>query len=241
MRFDPPLIPARLIRRYKRFLADVVLESGETITVHTPNTGSMQGCAEPGMRVWLRDTAGEKTAAKRKYRYSWDASETAQGVVVGVNTLFANRLVEEAIEEGIIESLSAYTGLRREVRYGEKSRVDLLLEEGMRRCYVEVKNVTAVAAPGVAIFPDAVTTRGRRHLVELAAQVDRGHRAVMLFCIPRADVTIFQPAWAIDDDYARTLCEVAEQGVEIYAYKGDTTPSQSRLVAPVDVDLTPLE
>ncbi len=242
MQFNPPLIPARLLRRYKRFLADVEFPDGTHATVHTPNTGSMRGCAEPGMRIWLRDATAGQEGSGRKYRYSWDVSETAGGVLVGVNTLLANRLVEEAIDAGVITELGGYRQRRREVPCGDpdarpRSRIDLLLEDEAGRCFVEVKNVTAMAPDGCAIFPDAATARGRRHLHELAAQAAQGHRAVMLFCVPRSDAAGFAPAWDIDPAYAETLHAVAQQGVEIYAYKGETTPRGSQLTAPLPVDL----
>lgn len=221
MQFTEPLIAATLLRRYKRFLADVKLETGEIITVHTANTGSMLGCAEPGSRVWLSRSAG----TTRKYPYSWEITETAAGVLVGINTALPNTLVGDAIRDGVMEELQGYAVLRTEVPYGvERSRVDILLErEGAPACYVEVKNVTA-AVDGVAIFPDAVSTRGAKHLRELAVMVGQGQRAVLCFCVQRNDVSAVRPADEIDPVYGSTLREAAGRGVELIAYQADVTP-----------------
>ncbi len=214
MRFDRPLIEGVLLRRYKRFLADVRLIDGRVVTAHTPNTGSMLGCAEPGLRVWLRDTGNPR----RKYPYSWELVESRSGVLVGINTALANRLVREAIEDGTVEALQGYARIRAEQRYGtEGSRIDLLLEDGPGgRCYVEVKNVTLVA-DGVALFPDAVSLRATRHLRELARMAE-GARAVVFFCVQRNDARALRPAAHIDPEYARTLCTVTRQGVEALVY-----------------------
>jgi sugar fermentation stimulation protein A len=217
MRFDTPLIPATLIRRYKRFLADVQLDDGQALTVHTPNTGSMLGCAEPGMRVWLRDSGNDK----RKYRFSWDISQQADGTLTGVNTALSNRLVQEAIETGVVSELQGYATIQKEQRYGsQNSRIDLFLSghDSAPDCYVEIKNVTAVTEPGVAKFPDAVTTRGRRHLEELAWAVQQGFRGVLVYCVQRDDIQHVRSADEIDLDYGRTLREVVKQGVEVLAY-----------------------
>jgi sugar fermentation stimulation protein A len=215
MRFEQPLIEGVLLRRYKRFLADVRLCDGRTVTAHTPNTGSMLGCAEPGLRVWLRDAGNPR----RKYPYSWELVELRCGVLVGINTTLANRLVREAIEDGSVRALQGYGRIRPEQRYGlEGSRIDLLLEDGPRgRCYVEVKNVTLVE-DRIALFPDAVSLRGTRHLRELARMVAEGARAVVLFCVQRADARAMRPAAHIDPEYAQTLCAVMEAGVEALAY-----------------------
>ena len=196
MYISPPLIPATLVKRYKRFLADVTLQNGVHLTVHTPNTGSMLGLAEPGMQVWLRDTH----STTRKYRYSWEMSEPESGNYVGVHTGLVNKLVCEAINDGTIKELQGYDKIVQEVRYGvENSRIDLLLRQNDRSdCYVEIKNVTAKDKQGYALFPDAVTTRGQKHLRELIKVVEAGQRAVLLFCVQRADVDAFRPADEID-------------------------------------------
>ncbi len=232
MRFDSPLIEATLLRRYKRFLADVRLPDGRELTAHTPNTGSMLGCAEPGSRIWIRDTG----IPARKYPWSWEISETAAGVKVGINTLLSNRLVEEGIVSGVVTELSGYEHVRREVRYGmERSRVDLLLEGcGVADCYVEVKNVTA-AEEGIAFFPDAPTARGVKHLRELAEMVGEGYRAALLFCVQRGDVHALRPADHIDPEYGRALRAVAVQGVEIFAYRARVFPEGIWLDVPLPV------
>lgn len=234
MRFPEPLVEGRLQRRYKRFLVDVCLESGESITAHCPNTGSMLGCVKPGARVWL--SRSENPA--RKYPMTWELIEVGGGTLVGINTGRTNRLVGEAVEARIVAELQGYGSIRREVRYGaEKSRIDLLLERSDRsgRCYVEVKNVTAAVHDGIAVFPDAVTARGARHLRELARMVDRGHRAVVFFCVQRSDVREVRPAGAIDPDYARTLREALGCGVEAMAYGAEVTSEGIWLRHPLPV------
>lgn len=223
MQIDPPLFPATLLKRYKRFLADVRLQDGSELTVHTPNTGSMLGCADAGMRIWLRDTQNPK----RKYLYSWEMSENAAGVKIGVNTGISNQLVSEAIESGLIDALQQYTRIQTEVPYGqERSRIDLLLSNEHEQCYVEIKNVTAADDKGLAIFPDAVTQRGTKHLRELRAMVQEGHRAVIFFSIQREDVTAFRPAIEIDPVYAETLAEVMAAGVEAMAWQARVSPKE---------------
>lgn len=219
MRFSRPLIAGTLLRRYQRFLADVRLDDGREITAHTPNTGSMLGCCRPGSRVWLRDT-GNFT---RKYPLSWELVEAEPNVLVGIDTGRANALVREAVETGVVKELQGYAGIRQEVRYGEEnSRIDLLLEQGERRCYVEVKNVTLVEGRA-ALFPDAVTQRGAKHLRELAAMVRQGQRAAIFFCVQRGDARELRPADRIDPQYGRTLREVLAAGVEALAYRADVS------------------
>ncbi len=221
MRFPERLVEGVLLRRYQRFLADIRLADGSTITAHTPNTGSMLGCSEPGCRVWVRDSGNPA----RKYPWSWEISETREGVLVGINTLLSNRLVEEGIRNGAIPQLAGYRSIRREVRYGSgRSRIDLLLQGGTHRpdCYVEIKNVTA-AEGEVAFFPDAPTARGVKHLHELAGMVRQGSRAVLFFCIQRGDVRAVRPASHIDGNYAQTLRRVAAEGVEVLAYRADVS------------------
>lgn len=224
MKFATPLIQGTLLKRYKRFLADVALPNGDIVTTHCPNTGSMLGCAEPGYRVWLRDAANPL----RKCRYTWELVEVTQGTMVGINTGLSNRLVQEAIERGLIGSLHGYDEIRREVRFGvENSRVDLLLERrrGKTRCYVEVKNVTTVVQDGSALFPDAVTTRGTKHLRELMVMVSAGHRGVVCFCVQRSDAVELRPADAIDPIYGKTLRLAVAHGVEAIAYRAHVTPT----------------
>ncbi len=220
MRFAARLVEGRLVRRYKRFLADVELAAGGTITAACPNTGSMMGCCEPGSRVWL----SESDSPTRKYRHTWEIVESA-GVKVGINTGLPNRLVREAVEQGVIGELAGYASIRPEVAFGEeRSRIDLLLEDAARpACYVEVKNVTAAVTGRVALFPDAVSERGAKHLRELMRLRARGLRAVLVFCVQRGDVDEVRPADAIDPAYGRTLREAIAAGVEVAAWRAAVT------------------
>lgn len=222
MRFDQSLLPGVLLRRYKRFLADVQLADGSVLTAHTPNTGSMLGCSDPGSRVWLRDSGNPL----RKYRYSWELVENQRQVLVGINTGIVNRLVHEAIETGVVEELQGYRAIRQEVRYGsERSRIDLLLEDaGRPACYVEIKNVTAVDDTGCAMFPDAVSSRGSKHLRELMQVVAAGGRGVIFFCVQRGDALRVRPADEIDPLYGTTLRAALAAGVEAVAYRAEVTP-----------------
>lgn len=226
MRFESPLIEARLLRRYQRFLADVELADGRVATAHTPNTGAMLGCSRPGSRVWLR-AAG---SAGRKYPWAWELVEAEPGVLVGINTVLANRLVREGVESGTVAELQGYSSMRPEVRYGrENSRIDWLLEtpEG-RLCYLEVKNVT-LAEAGRALFPDAVTARGTKHLRELAEMARQGHRAVIFYCVQREDAMALAPADRIDPAYGKAFREVLAAGVEALAYRADVSLEGIRL------------
>lgn len=223
MQFEAPLLEGRLIRRYKRFLADVELADGTVVTAHTPNTGSMLGCCSPGSRVWLRDSG----SSTRKYPLSWELVETEHGVLVGINTGLSNALVREAIEEGVIAELAGYADIRAEVRYGdEKSRIDLLLGGHPQApdCYVEVKNVT-LAEDGAAYFPDAVSVRASKHLRELMCMVRQGYRACLCFCVQRADVDHMRPADHIDAAYGAALREALAAGVEVLAYQARVQPT----------------
>lgn len=226
MQFDAPLIEGELIKRYKRFLADVRLEDGTVVTSHTPNTGSMKGCAEPGSRVWLRDSGNPK----RKYPLSWELVQPPGGCIVGINTGLPNRLVSDAIEQGVVTELAGYDEIKPEVKYGEEnSRIDLLLTgENNSDCYVEIKNVTLVEER-IAYFPDAVTARGTKHLRELMAMVKAGHRAVIFFCVQRGDATDVRPADMIDPEYGKTLRTAIESGVEALAYGASPSPESITL------------
>mgnify|MGYP003609312828 CR=1 FL=1 len=216
----PSLLEGRLVRRYQRFLADVETAGG-LVTAHCPNTGSMLGCKDAGMRVWLSPAANPA----RKLAWTWELVETAPGVIVGVHTGRSNALVREAIEAGAVPELTGYPTLRPEQRYGEGSRIDLLLQApGRPDCYVEVKNVTAAVEGGVGYFPDAVTARGAKHLRELAAMVAAGHRAVLVFCVQRGDVAEVRPADHIDPAYGRALRDALAAGVEVLALGATVTP-----------------
>lgn len=232
MRFGAPLLRGRLVRRYKRFLADIDLESGERITAHTPNTGSMLTCCEPGALSYV----SRADSPARKLAYTWELVASGDALV-GIHTHRANALAREAIESGVIAELADYGHIRREVRYGQGSRVDLLLTgEDRPPCYVEVKNVT-LGRGGVASFPDAVSARGTKHLGDLAAEVARGHAAAMLYVVQREDCTVFTPADDIDPLYGRTLREVAAAGVQVLAYRARVTPEAIDLVDPLPVEL----
>jgi len=219
MRFPNPLVPATLVRRYKRFLADVVLPGGEQVTVHVANPGSMLGLAQPGARVWLSKSENPK----RKLAYSWELVEVAFGAdpeIVGVNTAHPNLLVAEALVAGLIPDLAGYASLRREVRYGKNSRIDFVLEDPTRpACYVEVKNVHLMRQNGLAEFPDSVTARGAKHLDELAVVVGTGRRAVMLFLIQIGSAERLALARDIDPGYGRAFDRAREAGVEALAYR----------------------
>lgn len=231
MLYPGKLVEGRLIRRYKRFLADIQLADG-VITAACPNTGSLMGCCEAGSRVWL----SESDSATRKYRHTWEIVEVGE-VMVGINTGLPNALVAEAIADGTIGELSGYASIRREVAFGEeRSRVDLLLEgAGREACYVEVKNVTAAASKGVALFPDCVSERGSKHLRELMRLKGRGLRPVQLYCVQRGDVNEVRPADGIDHEYGRTLREAIAAGVEVLAYRAKVTPSEIRLAERIPV------
>lgn len=223
MQFPDPLTPGRLQRRYKRFLSDIRLAGGEEVVAHCANPGSMLGLASPGARVWLSPA----TNPARKLRWSWELVEVPSengDALVGINTGRANALAEEALTAGRIPELAGYDELRREVRYGSGSRVDFLLQ-GATPCYLEVKSVTLKRRPGLAEFPDAVTARGRRHLAELAAMVQAGHRAVLLFLVQRGDCERVAVAEDIDPAYAAAFAEAQAAGVEILCYNCSLTPA----------------
>ena len=214
MRFGQTLTSGTLLRRYKRFLADVRLEGGEEVTAHIANTGPMTGCAEPGSRILL----SHHPDRGRKLPWSWELIEIG-GHWVLVNTARPNAVVEEGIRAGAVAELTGYPSLRREARWGERSRLDMVLEdEAGAQCWVEVKSVTLKSGPR-AIFPDAVTTRGRRHLLELQEIRAAGHRAVIFFLVPRGDCESVGPAAEIDPAYAETLADVMAEGVECLAYQ----------------------
>ena len=214
MRFPDPLIPGRLLRRYKRFLSDIELDSGQVVVAHCANPGAMTGLKEAGAPVWLSPSRNPK----RKLKYSWELIEVDDHLV-GINTSWPNRIAEEAIAAQSVPELAGYRNLRREVPYGRNSRIDLLLESDDRpSCYLEVKNVHLKRREDLAEFPDSVTKRGTKHLVELTEMAQKGARAVMLFVVQRGDCTRFQVAADIDPDYDRALRVAVEHGVEVLCY-----------------------
>ncbi len=232
MKFEQELIPGKLIKRYKRFLADIELTDGSIVTAHCPNSGSMKSCNQPGWEVRL----SRSDNPKRKLKYTWEMVHNGK-CWIGINTILANRIAAEGIELGIIQELQGYSTLSREVKYGTNSRVDLVLEGNGKKCFVEIKNVTLVEDDGFYRFPDAVTSRGLKHLFELAEMVKLGHRAVMLFLIQRNDGTIFKPADHIDPEYSRALREVHMAGVEILPYLAEVSPQAIQVTRRVDFSL----
>ncbi len=238
MRFDPPLVPARLLRRYKRFLADVQFEDGEAATVHCPNPGAMLGLDAPGARIWLSPARNPA----RKLRWTWELAEAPDGQggsgLVGINTGHPNRLAAEAIAAGSLPDLAGYPELRREVRYGKNSRIDLLLQAPERPdCYVEVKNVHLRRQGDLAEFPDCVTARGAKHLEELGDMVEQGHRAVMLYLVQRSDCSTFAIAADIDPAYARGLERALKRGVEALCVACMITPEEITVARPLSLNL----
>lgn len=228
------LLEGRLVRRYKRFLADVELPGGEQITVHCPNTGAMTGCAEPGSRVWL-SVSDSKT---RKYPHTWELVETSAGMAC-IHSAKANTVVKEAFAAGLIPGFEAYPDIRTEVKYGGGSRADLLLEGPQGRVFVEVKSVTLCDEHGQGLFPDAVSDRGRKHLRELAAIRDGNTRAVMFFCALHAGVKRVSAAGLIDRKYRDTLAQVTEKGVEVLAWGATISPAGMSLSRPLPFSVDP--
>lgn len=232
MRFDVPLLEGRLIRRYKRFLADVTLADGEVVTAHCPNSGSMKMCVGEGWPVRL----SRSDNPRRKLPYTLEMVHNGR-CWIGVHTGRPNHLVLEAVRAGRIAELRGYASARSEVPYGRNSRIDLLLEDDARRCYVEVKNTTLIDGEGAFTFPDAVTVRGRKHLFELADRVEAGDRAVAFFLVQRADGDYFRPAHEIDAAFADALVEVAARGVEVLAYRAEVSPQAIELCERLPVRL----
>lgn len=210
------LIEAKLLKRYKRFLADVELLGGEQITVHCPNTGKMTGCAEAGSRVWL----SRSDNPKRKYAYTWELVEVRSGVLAAVHSAKANGLVIEALQNDLIKELAGFDELQKERRFGEEnSRADVWLRYADQSCYVEVKSVTLDMGKGVGMFPDTVSARGAKHLRELIRVKRQGHRAILLFCVQHEGIREVSPAEHIDGVYAQTLKEALVAGVEVLVYR----------------------
>jgi sugar fermentation stimulation protein A len=235
MLFPGPLSRGTLIRRYKRFLADIHLDDGSAITASCPNTGTMMGLCDPGATVWLSRHASKT----RKYAHRWELTEQDLGdgpQLIGINTGLPNKIVEEAVTASAIAELSSYPSMRREVNYGVNSRIDLLLERPLaERCYVEIKNVHLSRQSGLAEFPDCVSERAAKHLVELAEMVRQGHRAVMLYLIQRGDVDRFQLASDLDPAYAAGFAVARKAGVEMLAYACDVSTTQVTLTRRIPI------
>jgi len=231
MLFDPPLQRGILIKRYKRFLADILLDSGETIVAHCPNPGSMKTCAEPGWIAWVSPANNPK----RKLKWTLEIIESPEASIL-VNTSRPNSIVAEAIELNKIPELTGYSELKREVRYGENSRIDLLLLHPEKKpCYVEIKNVSLLLEAGLAAFPDSVTKRGTKHLKELVDMHEESCRSVMLFLVSRTDVERMTAADSIDPVYASTLRWAKKQGVEILAYRAEVSNQEISISTAIPV------
>ncbi|MBD2838705.1 DNA/RNA nuclease SfsA [Pseudomonas sp. JM0905a] len=235
MRFSPALEEGRLLKRYKRFLADIETATGELLTIHCPNTGSMLNCMSEGCRVWF----SRSDDPKRKLPGTWEIAETPQRRLACVNTARANALVEEALRAGVIAELAGFDNLKREVAYGlENSRADFRLDFASGPAFIEVKSVTlGFDGTPVAAFPDAVTQRGSKHLRELAALARDGVRAVQLYCVNLSGIDAVRPAEEIDPAYAAALREAVAAGVEVLAYGVELTPETVRVSRRLDVRL----
>lgn len=229
MRFQTPLIPATLLKRYKRFLADARLEDGQEVTAHVANPGSMLGLKDPGLRIWLEPNDDPK----RKLKYAWRLIEHEDGHFTGVDTGAPNRLLGAALQDNRVPGLTGYQTTRPEVRYAEKSRIDFLLTDpGRPDAYVEVKSVTLSRSKGLAEFPDSVTARGARHLADLSEMVRQGHRAVMLYLVQRTDCSAVTLASDLDPAYARAFAQARAAGVEVICMGCTITPAAISLASP---------
>ncbi|WP_072680831.1 DNA/RNA nuclease SfsA [Arcobacter sp. LA11] len=226
------LIAGKLVKRYKRFLADIILENGEEITAHVPNSGAMTSCIEENCPVWVTFHDNPK----RKLKYTLELTKIGENLIC-TNTGVANKIAIEAVENGTIEELQGYTSLKPEQKYGQNSRIDILLEKEDEKCYVEIKSVSLKIDDKLA-FPDAVTSRGTKHLNELRDMVQQGHRAVMLYVIQRTDKASFRLAHEIDKKYAETFKEVMDLGVEVLVYQSDINHKEINVKTKVKMELT---
>lgn len=236
MQFDPVLEEGRLVKRYKRFFADIECADGSIVTAHCANTGSMLNCMADGARVWF----SRNDDPKRKLKATWELVETPHGRIACINTGRANRLIEEALQAGVITELAGFTQLRREVKYGEEnSRADFCLMFDQRQVFVEVKSVTlGFADTDTAAFPDAVSTRGAKHLRELTALAEMGQRAVLIYCVNLSGITAVRAAQEIDPEYAAALAEAKTAGVEVLAYGTHITPAGIEVTQRLAVELS---
>ncbi|MCB2183524.1 MAG: DNA/RNA nuclease SfsA [Desulfobulbaceae bacterium] len=225
------LLSGRFIKRYKRFLVDVELDDGSLLTVHCPNTGSMRGCLDPGNPVLLSHSDNPK----RKYAHTLEMIQV-RGIWVGINTGRTNHLVREAIENGVVADFGSIDTIKAEIKVSAKSRLDFLLTRGGEKIYIEVKNCTLVEDKK-AFFPDAVTSRGTKHLQELMELKENGHEAAIFFCVQRMDATVFSPAWHVDPVYAKTLKKAQESGVMVLAYEASVQPGEISVSHRLPVEL----
>ncbi len=232
MDFTPPLQQAKLLKRYKRFLADILLPNGEIRTIHCANTGAMTGCTEKGNTIWYSTSCNPK----RKYPHSWELTQNKQGDMICVNPALANHLVVEAIKKGSIPAFANYHQIRTEVPYGdERSRIDILLESNIEPdCYIEVKSVTLLEKEGKGYFPDAISIRGQKHLRELSAVAQTGKRAILFFAVLHSGIKSVSPASHIDQKYAQLCSDALAQGVEILCYHSEITPEKICITNPVN-------
>lgn len=233
MKFAQPLIPAILVRRYKRFLADVTLEDGREVTAHCANPGGMLGLKEPGSRIWLEPNSNPK----RKLRFSWKLIELPDGHLAGIDTMVPNVVVGEALRAQKIPEVANYSTIKPEVKYGKSSRIDFLLtQEGLPDAFIEVKNVHFRRTDDWAEFPDSVTARGAKHLAELSDMVEQGHRAIMLYLVQRTDCARFKLAEDYDPTYAKAYQKAREAGVEMLCYAASLSPSGIHLSHSLPID-----
>ena len=226
------LLSGRLIKRYKRFLADIILENGEEITAHVPNSGAMTSCIEENCKVWVTFHDNPK----RKLKYTLELTQIGENLIC-TNTGVANKIAIEAIKNGTIKELQGYDSLKPEQKYGQNSRIDILLENEKEKCYVEVKSVS-LKIDNTLAFPDSVTTRGTKHLNELKDMIKEGHRAVMLYVIQRTDKASFRIANEIDKKYYETFKEVIDLGVEVLVYQSDINYEEIYIKSKVKMELT---
>ncbi len=234
MRFQTPLVPGTLIRRYKRFFADVQLEDGREVTAHCPNTGPMTSVCDPGSRVWLEPNDDPK----KKLKFGWRLLEQSPGQFTGVDTSLPNRMVKEALSEERVPGLAGYYDILPEQKYGSNSRIDFLLRrDGRRDAYVEVKSVTLCRAPGLAEFPDTVTDRGRKHLEDLREVARAGHRAVMLYLVQRTDCTRVTLAEDLDPAYVAAFRAARADGMEVITLGCALSPDEARVAGPLEFTL----
>lgn len=229
MRLATNLVKGRLLKRYKRFLADVELDSGEVVTAHCANTGKMTGCLEPNGIVWL----SQNNNPARKLKYSWELSETEAGHIIGIHSAKANDIVDEALAVKRIATLAQYDNIMREVKVGSKSRIDFMLSNNIEQCFVEVKSVTLRGENGIGMFPDTVSERASRHVKELMAVKQQGHRAILFFCVQHSGINAVCPADEIDTMYGEVVRQAIAEGVEILAYNCQLSIGEIKLSTPL--------